>query len=132
MPQGIYNTSLLKQQYDPVTGAELSQKIVYDSEHKPHREIVRKSQITQEEIDKGDARVYYDYEGIEKWCTGAWKANKSGTKAYREYYRKISGQLKISFHKVRGHSGDTYNEMADKLAKKALKGEGTEGWEEEA
>lgn len=64
MPQGIYNTSLLKQQFDPITGEELYQKIVYDTENKPHREIVRKSQVTQEEIDKGDARVYYDYEGI--------------------------------------------------------------------
>ena len=64
MPQGIYNTSLLKQQFDPITGEELYQKIVYDSENKPHREIVKKSQVTQEEIDKGDARVYYDYEGI--------------------------------------------------------------------
>ena len=27
-----------------------------------------------EEID-----IYYDYEGVEKWCTGVWKTNKSGT-----------------------------------------------------
>ena len=26
--------------------------------------------------------IYYDYEGIEKWCSGAWKANKSGTQRY--------------------------------------------------
>ena len=73
--------------------------------------------------------LYYDYEGIEKWCTGAWKANKQGTKAYRDYYRRISAELKVSFHKVRGHSGDKYNELVDKLAKKALRGEGTEGWQ---
>ena len=25
--------------------------------------------------------IYHDYEGIAKWCNGAWKANKEGTKA---------------------------------------------------
>ena len=28
--------------------------------------------------------IYYDYEGIEKWANGIWKANKTGTKAYQE------------------------------------------------
>lgn len=64
MPSGIYNTSTLKQQFDPITGEELYQTITYDENGKPIRNIVRKSQITQEMIDKGDARLYYDYEGI--------------------------------------------------------------------
>ena len=64
--------------------------------------------------------IYYDYEGIEKWCTGAWKTNKDGTKAYKAFYESLSGKLKVNFHKVKGHSGDTYNDEADKLAKAAL------------
>lgn len=28
--------------------------------------------------------IFYDYEGIEKWCTGAWKANKPGTIEYKK------------------------------------------------
>lgn len=64
--------------------------------------------------------IYYDYEGIEKWCTGAWKANKEGTIAYREFYRKASEKVRIQFVKVKGHSGDKYNDLADKLAKQAL------------
>ena len=27
--------------------------------------------------------IYHDYEGIAKWCTGAWKATKPGTIAYQ-------------------------------------------------
>lgn len=64
--------------------------------------------------------IYHDYEGIARWCTGDWKANKSGTKAYKAYYDSIVGQLQVSFQKVKGHSGDKYNDMADRLAKQAL------------
>ncbi len=64
--------------------------------------------------------LYYDYAGIEHWCTGAWKAEKEGTKNYALLYRKLSQSLTVNFHKVKGHSGNTYNDLADKLAKKAL------------
>ena len=64
--------------------------------------------------------IYHDYEGIAKWCTGEWKANKEGTIAYRLKYHEISSYVDITFVKVAGHTGDTYNELADKLAKEAL------------
>ncbi len=64
--------------------------------------------------------IFYDYEGIEKWCTGAWKTNKDGTKAYKAFYVQISQKVKVNFHKVKGHSGDRYNDEADVLAKAAL------------
>ena len=64
--------------------------------------------------------IYHDYEGIAKWCTGAWKANKSGTQAYQEFYKNAARTVKINFVKVKGHSNDKYNDMADQLAKSAL------------
>ena len=64
--------------------------------------------------------ICYDYEGVEKWCTGQWKTNKEGTKRYKQYYDSISDQLMVVFTKVKGHSGNTYNDEADKLAKEAL------------
>ena len=64
--------------------------------------------------------IYHDYEGIAKWCNGDWQAKKPGTMAYAEFYRKASAKVHIQFVKVRGHSGDTYNELADQLAKGAL------------
>lgn len=66
--------------------------------------------------------IYHDYEGIAKWCTGAWNANKEGTKDYKAYFDSISDRVKISFVKVKGHSGDLYNDKADELAKKAVFG----------
>ena len=68
-----------------------------------------------EEID-----IYYDYEGVEKWCSGAWKTNKKGTTAYKHFYDSIKHRVKVNFIKVKGHSGDKYNDMADKLAKDAV------------
>ena len=65
-------------------------------------------------------RLNYDYEGVEKWCTGAWKCNKSGTIAYKAYYDSIKDKLQVSFHHVKGHSGVEGNERVDKLAKQAL------------
>lgn len=64
--------------------------------------------------------IYHDYEGIARWCTGDWRANKSGTQAYKAYYDSISDRLQVRFEKVKGHSGDKYNDMADRLAKQAL------------
>ena len=64
--------------------------------------------------------LYYDYEGIEKWCTGAWKAKKEGTQMYAAAYAKLEKELEIEFVKVMAHTGDKYNEEADILAKKAI------------
>lgn len=64
--------------------------------------------------------IYYDYMGIEKWCTGEWRTNKAGTAAYRDFYNRIKDSVRVNFIKVKGHSGDEYNDMADALAKAAL------------
>ena len=73
-------------------------------------------------LDNGYASVsiYHDYQGIASWCLGDWKTNKAGTIAYKEFYDSIKDRLRVYFVKVKGHSGDTYNDMADNLAKKAV------------
>lgn len=73
-------------------------------------------------IEHGISRIaiYHDYEGIAKWCTGEWKTNKEGTKAYRAFYEEVSKKVTVKFVKVTGHSGDRYNDMADRLAREAL------------
>lgn len=64
--------------------------------------------------------LYFDYEGIEKWCIGSWKANKEGTIKYKKFYDDIKDKLNVEFVKVKAHSGNKYNDEADKLAKKAI------------
>ena len=64
--------------------------------------------------------IYYDYEGIEKWANGIWKANKPGTQNYKAFIAEKRKMIEIEFQKVAAHTGVKYNEMADKLAKSAL------------
>jgi ribonuclease HI len=71
------------------------------------------------EHDIKSLHIYHDYEGIAKWCTGEWKTNKDGTKAYKAFYESVKHLVDIKFIKVKGHSGDKYNDAADLLAKKA-------------
>lgn len=63
--------------------------------------------------------LYYDYQGIESWATGEWKRNKPGTIRYKEFYDKLEN-VRVCFHKVKGHSGVELNEAVDQLAKAAL------------
>lgn len=67
--------------------------------------------------------IYYDYEGLKNWFDGSWKANKQTTRSYVEAMRINAQNIKVNFFKVKAHSGDRFNEMADELAKAALETE---------
>ena len=67
-----------------------------------------------------EVTIYYDYMGIEMWATGAWRCNKKGTAAYRDYVASVRNVIVIRFVKVKGHSGIDGNEEADMLAKQAV------------
>ena len=59
--------------------------------------------------------IYYDYEGIEKWASGVWRAKQALTQAYVNFLRQCP--VKIRWSKVESHSGDYWNDIADQLAK---------------
>ncbi|MEW8957409.1 viroplasmin family protein [Clostridium sp.] len=64
--------------------------------------------------------IYFDYQGIESWALGLWKRNNFLTQRYHEFMKEKMKKTRIKFVKVKGHSGDLYNDRADKLAKEAL------------
>lgn len=78
--------------------------------------------ITQYAINQGIKRlhIFFDYNGIEKWATGEWKAKSSIAVEYVAFCQRVRSQIQIIYHKVKSHSNDYYNDMADKLAKDAL------------
>ncbi len=67
-----------------------------------------------------EVTVFHDYQGVASWATGEWKTNREGTRAYAAFCRESMKKLRIRFQKVKGHSGDEYNDLADRLAKEAL------------
>ena len=73
-------------------------------------------------LDKGipALEIHHDYEGVGKWALGLWKANKPGTQAYAALCRQAMGRLDLTFVKVKGHSGNQWNDLADQLARRAL------------
>lgn len=64
--------------------------------------------------------LHFDYQGIESWAKGTWKRNNDLTRGYYEFVRKNQQSLRITFRKVKGHSGDRFNDLADQLAKEAV------------
>ncbi len=67
-----------------------------------------------------EATICYDYLGIEMWALGLWKRNNVFTKGYYDFYQCRKDRLTVHFRKVKGHSGDKWNERADILAKEGL------------
>ena len=75
--------------------------------------------------DNEEVALFYDYEGIGKWATNQWKANKPVAKSYKTRVSKILLELRfmygvnVNFKKVKAHSGDKMNNLADRLCGKA-------------
>ncbi len=64
--------------------------------------------------------IFYDYAGIEMWAKGIWRTNLQYTKDYVKFYKEIEKKVKVSFSKVKAHSGNELNEKVDLLAKEAV------------
>lgn len=63
--------------------------------------------------------IYYDYQGIEKWAVGDWRAKSNVAKRYVELISELKKYIDIEFIKVLAHSNIENNEKADLLARKA-------------
>ena len=64
--------------------------------------------------------LFYDYQGIEAWAVGDWKANLPYTQDYVKFYNKVKTAVNVNFVKVKAHTGIELNEVVDKLAKEAI------------
>lgn len=72
------------------------------------------------ELNKKIIYIHFDYMGIQAWADGEWKTNISLTKDYKKFIDESKEQIEIKFVKVKAHSNDKYNDLADKLAKEAV------------
>lgn len=67
-----------------------------------------------------EVEIRYDYEGIEKWVAGEWKAKHELAVKYAKAMNEWEKSIRIYFLKIAAHSNNKYNDMADELAKAAL------------
>lgn len=71
--------------------------------------------------EKDSIHIYHDYMGIEKFVHGTqkWKANKPGSNLYVSVFNamlKEHPEIEVYFHKVKAHTGNVWNEVADGIA----------------
>jgi ribonuclease HI len=65
--------------------------------------------------------ICHDYSGVREWVSGSWKAKKKLTQDYRAEMANLAKKFKkLSFVHVKGHSGNFWNDYADKLAGSAF------------
>lgn len=85
-------------------------------------EVLGSMKAVEYAINNGYNEVYivYDYQGIESWALGTWKRNNEITSNYHSFMQNKMKEINIKFKKVKGHSGDKFNDRADILAKSAL------------
>ncbi len=87
-------------------------------------EGVRQAILWTIDNNKQKVKIFYDYEGIEKWAKKEWKAKTKIAQEYSKFFDEKSKLINIEFEHVKAHIGIIYNEKADELAKRALLSQG--------
>ena len=67
-----------------------------------------------------ELEIYHDYIGISHWAAGVWKCKNPMTREYRNFIKKMRESVTITFHKVKAHSNNPLNDLADSYAKKGI------------
>lgn len=68
-----------------------------------------------------EVSLFYDLIHLRHWALGEWKRNNIFTQRYYDFMQKVFTVLKVDWVKVKGHSGDYWNEYVDTLAQKTNK-----------
>lgn len=100
-------------------------KGVYASEETSSWNIVGELMATWIAVDWAishnvtEIEIKYDLKGIPFWFNQEWKTNVAVTKAFKEWAKAVldEGKVKVTFTKVKAHSGIFGNDQADRLAK---------------
>ncbi|MGX7112319.1 viroplasmin family protein [Gemella cuniculi] len=97
-------------------------KVEYAQLHNVAGELEAAKFVMWYAVDKkiSEITLFYDYQGIEAWATGEWRANLEYTKEYAQFAKKVSSRVKVNFVKVKAHTGVELNELVDNLAKKVI------------
>ncbi len=125
---GAFNNNLCKWAFVVIDG---NNKIKYSKSGILYGEITKMRQVGGElhavkeailycKQNNVQCSIFYDYTGVFDWIADLfgkkkWKAKNPWTKEYRRFIIE-NKQFIYSFHKVKSHSGDKFNEVVDSLA----------------
>lgn len=127
---GAYNKAEDIYGYGYVAISQNGEEVNYGQGDGPEREmhnvageLAAAMRAVRDAYAKGYSKavIFYDYAGIANWVNGQWHARKPWTKAYVQFMRKMQGSLVTEFVKVKSHSHNHYNDVADTLAKKGAR-----------
>ncbi len=107
----LKDEKVIFEDYGVTKGDALSRNI--DGELRASLEAMKWAYLNQIKIT-----LVYDYEGIARWALGDWKSKSEIAKLYVQASKDWVHLVK--FEKVAAHSGNVWNEYADKLAKKGV------------
>ena len=65
--------------------------------------------------------ICHDYKGVSAWAEGDWSSHCLVSKVYLDYLMKLPENFDLGFRHIKSHSGDIYNNLADKLASQAIR-----------
>lgn len=72
------------------------------------------------ELGIKEVNLVFDYAGIELWAMGDWRCRSDLSRDYQRKITELMDRIKIHFVKVKGHTGQEGNELADILSKDAV------------
>lgn len=113
----IENGKPLLTAYGPCTKSASIRNI--GGEIEAAEEAIRKAM----EMGADYLQIFHDYEGVGRWGNDEWKTARPDTQSYLGFVKCAREKLAIEFVKVKGHQGNKYNEVADRLARKGLSAE---------
>lgn len=75
----------------------------------------------EKSIEKGykGINLFFDYNGIQKYADFEWSSSDEFIVTYTNTMRNLRNKIKVNFIKVYSHTGDTFNDEVDKIAKNA-------------
>lgn len=120
LPNKKYGVNKIIRAYGCCPNKEFSEK--YTNIYGELEAVISAIMYVEEKYGKDlKIKIFHDLEGVGGWANN-WKKNNEITKAYSEiiYKYRLDG-MKIKFTKVAAHSGNFFNNMADKFAKKSVR-----------
>ena len=98
------------------------EKGLYTEQRNVAGEVFGSMEAIKLAIEKGKKKIYihFDYMGIKSWAEGEWKTNIELTQNYKYFIDEKKKEIGIIFIKVKAHSNDKFNDIADSLAKSAV------------